>query len=314
MTKLVDLVRRCDCFPYRRQEIIERYGNILPLVVEGQVVGLLLPKVVEALSAYPSIFNIEKHQVTFNPQLDTSEARSKAIQQCLLDWKASNTFTTLQGWRNELYPAYLSHTGQFLDLKSPTAFTLERAGAPIFGVTTYGVHVNIYTVSSNGLVNRMWIARRSPTKPTWPNYLDNAVAGGITYGYTARDTVIKECMEEANLSSEWAEQAQMVGAISYFTVTERGLAPEVQFVFDLPLPEHVKLTPNDGEVGEFHLWDMSTVREKLDEFKPNCGLVVIDFLIRHGLITADNEPGYLEIQQRLHRPLFFQEMCLTNSS
>lgn len=25
-----------------------------------------------------------------------------------------------------------------------------------------------------------------------------------------------------------------------------------------------------------------------DEFKPNCALVVLDFMIRHGLITPDN--------------------------
>jgi len=32
------------------------------------------------------------------------------------------------------------------------------------------------------------------------------------------------------------------------------------------------------------------VKEKIatDEFKPNCALVVLDFMIRHGLVTPDN--------------------------
>lgn len=32
------------------------------------------------------------------------------------------------------------------------------------------------------------------------------------------------------------------------------------------------------------------MKEKIatDEFKPNCALVVLDFMIRHGLITPDN--------------------------
>jgi hypothetical protein len=36
-------------------------------------------------------------------------------------------------------------------------------------------------------------------------------------------------------------------------------------------------------------------------FKPNCGAVIIDFMIRHGYLTAENEPNYLEIVTRLHR-------------
>ena len=32
------------------------------------------------------------------------------------------------------------------------------------------------------------------------------------------------------------------------------------------------------------------MKEKIatDEFKPNCALVVLDFMIRHGLVTPDN--------------------------
>ena len=34
------------------------------------------------------------------------------------------------------------------------------------------------------------------------------------------------------------------------------------------------------------------------QFKPNCGLVVIDFALRHGLISAD-QPHYLDILRGL---------------
>lgn len=54
------------------------------------------------------------------------------------------------------------------------------------------------------------------------------------------------------------------------------------------------------------------------EFKPNCALgtprfsfqaimstylawqVLLEFLVRHGYLTPENEPRYLEINQRLH--------------
>lgn len=34
------------------------------------------------------------------------------------------------------------------------------------------------------------------------------------------------------------------------------------------------------------------------EYKPNCNLVVVDFLIRHGYITPDS-PGYIELVRSL---------------
>jgi hypothetical protein len=38
-------------------------------------------------------------------------------------------------------------------------------------------------------------------------------------------------------------------------------------------------------------------------FKPNCGLILVDFLIRHGLVTVENEPAFIQIQERMHRRL-----------
>lgn len=34
-------------------------------------------------------------------------------------------------------------------------------------------------------------------------------------------------------------------------------------------------------------------------------LVAIDFMIRHGFITADNEPDYIELSYHIHRKLPF---------
>jgi isopentenyldiphosphate isomerase len=104
---------------------------------------------------------------------------------------------------------------------------MERCAAPLFGVLTFGVHLNGYTRTEQGQL-KMWIAKRARTKPTWPGWLDNAVAGGIPYTLSVRESVIKEAMEEASLSMEIAEKAVPVGAISYFTVSQRGLQPEIQ--------------------------------------------------------------------------------------
>jgi hypothetical protein len=76
----------------------------------------------------------------------------------------------LTGWRNELYPVTPAFDAKPLLL-------IERAAAPYFGIRAYGVHVNGYVVRADGS-KALWVARRSPSKQTWPGKLDHIVAGG----------------------------------------------------------------------------------------------------------------------------------------
>ena len=59
----------------------------------------------------------------------------------------------------------------------------------------------------------------------------------------------------------------------------------------------------DGEVAEFMLWPIYRIAELVCntfEFKFNCNLVIIDFLLRHGILSPANEPNYVEICQGLY--------------
>ncbi|GAB7350691.1 hypothetical protein MBLNU459_g1253t1 [Dothideomycetes sp. NU459] len=84
--------------------------------------------------------------------------------------------------------------------------------------------------------------------------------------------------------------------------------PEVQFVYEMRVPADVVPVPGDGEVEEITLLSVARAREALakGEFTPANGCVILDFFIRHGLITYENEPDYIEIASRLHRVLDFQ--------
>jgi len=44
----------------------------------------------------------------------------------------------------------------------------------LLGTVQYGVHVNGYYTDDSGKIS-MWVARRSPTKQTWPGKLDQIV-------------------------------------------------------------------------------------------------------------------------------------------
>jgi hypothetical protein len=106
------------------------------------------------------------------------------------------------------------------------------------------------------------------------------------------------------------ERARACGTVCYVYVTdersggETGLVcPEVQFVYDLCAGEEMVPVSGDGEVEEFVLVDMGELRERLErgEFRPASACVMIDFMVRHGVLTAENEDDYEEITQRLHR-------------
>lgn len=83
--------------------------------------------------------------------------------------------------------------------------------------------------------------------------------------------------------------------------------PEMVHVYDMEVAEDVVPKPHDDEVKEFYLMTPDETKKALfrQEFKTNSAAVMIDFFIRHGIITADNERDYPEMNMRLHRTLPF---------
>ncbi|CAI5957751.1 unnamed protein product, partial [Closterium sp. NIES-65] len=170
--------------------------------------------------------------LSFSGRLEAAGAaeRTEAVAGVLQRLREQGVVT---GWRNELYPVGAS-------FYAPPAFLIERAAAPLFGTKAYGVHMNGYThlpSSSSSSSLHLWVARRSPLKPTFPNQLDHLVAGGQPHGISCRDNMIKECEEEADIPRHLAERAVPVGVVSYETVTAANtLKRDVLFCYDLLLP------------------------------------------------------------------------------
>ncbi|KAK9827627.1 hypothetical protein WJX81_000466 [Elliptochloris bilobata] len=194
----------------------------------------------------------------------------------------------VSGWRDELYPVAAA-------FDAPPHCLIERAAAPHFGIKAYGVHINGYVETPSGL--ELWVARRSRSKATWPGKLDHIVAGGQPAGMTCADNVIKECGEEAGIPPELAATAVPAGAVSYEALQPAGVKRDVLFVYDLRLPADFVPAPQDGEVESFRrlpIAEVAALVADTDEFKDNCNLVIIDFLIRHGHIVPE-APGYLAL-------------------
>ncbi|OJJ95640.1 hypothetical protein ASPACDRAFT_54960 [Aspergillus aculeatus ATCC 16872] len=216
------------------------------------------------------------------------------------------------GWRDERFPVY----GPDGDV----VFEVERSASAYFGVVTSGVQMLGYVIDDDddehGRI-RLWIAKRSMRKQTYPGMLDCTAAGALTVGQTPRSTVMLEAAEEASIPSTVLEKGlRRSGCILYFHV--KGLRPqfegddsmvlllpEVEYLYELQLDPATVPRPKDGEVEDFRLWDVDQVLDALRRglFKPNSAVAIIDFLIRHGMISREIEPRYGEIVTRLHRRL-----------
>ncbi len=103
------------------------------------------------------------------------------------------------------------------------------------------------------------------------------------------------------MAPELATRAVPAGAVSYRCERPEGLRDDVFFNFDLELPDDFIPRNTDGEVESFELWPMARVMETMREtrdFKFNVNLVILDFAIRHGVLTPD-DPDYQEIWEGL---------------
>lgn len=136
----------------------------------------------------------------------------------------------------------------------------------------------------------IWLQQRSDTKQTWPGKWDNMVGGGLSVGYGIEETAVKEAAEEASIPSDLVKNIVSAGCVSFLFESSRGIFPNTEFVFDLELPVDFTPTNADGEVQAFQLLPVKECLEKLfsPEFKTTSCPVVIDFLIRHGVITPEN--------------------------
>nr|ACO09199.1 Nudix hydrolase 20, chloroplast precursor [Osmerus mordax] len=136
--------------------------------VAGEQVGWVPSKVASILSHYSEVFNSPRDgAITLCQNLDSYSRRSEAVDAVLQTVRKEGSLTCLKGWRDEKYEVM----PKFCD--TPLMCT-ERSATSLFGVKRYGVHVNGYSRYENGEL-RMWLARRSITKQTYPGKLDNLV-------------------------------------------------------------------------------------------------------------------------------------------
>jgi hypothetical protein len=263
----------------------------IPLLARDKRIGLLRRDNAAALARFSRVFAVEPERVRLVAEGDADKV-SAAVDEVVEALLAENK---LPKWRNETFDV-AARWGE------PPIFRLDRGAVPFFGVRAYGVHLNGYRRDDGAL--KLWIGRRAPDKRVAPNKLDNVVAGGIGNGYGVYPTLVKEGEEEAAIPAALIERAVPVGAVSYRMETELGIRDDVLFVYDLEMPADFTPRNTDGEIVQFQLMPAAEVVERVrttEDFKFNVNLVILDFALRHGLLTPD-DPEYLDVATGLYCP------------
>lgn len=162
----------------------------------------------------------------------------------------------------------------------------------------------------NGFLNengtmRYWMGKRSASKSRFPGMLDNVVAGGLPTGFSPLECAMKECWEEASIDESVARsRLKCTGSITRCCEEEGFLSLEEIFIFDMDMAG-LTPQPRDGEVESFSLFDCDDVISKLAlQVKPDVLIVLVDFMIRHGLVDSETDPvGYLDLIRAMHEPI-----------
>jgi 8-oxo-dGTP pyrophosphatase MutT (NUDIX family) len=274
-----------QCNQYRPEAFV-------PLLHGTARIGLIRRDNVGELRRFADVFRIDEDGVRLIAEGDFA-ALSAAIDRVVEDLVVRGL---VPKWRNEFF-AVSARWG------APPLFKLDRGALAFFGVRAYGVHLNGYRNDGGAL--KLWIGRRAPDKKVAPDRLDNLVAGGIGYDYGLFATLAKEAQEEAAMPADLIARAVPVGALSYRMEMGNGVRDDVLFLYDIALGADFVPRNTDGEIVAFTLMDAHDVMERVrrsDDFKFNVNLVLIDFALRHGLVTPD-DPEYLDLVTDLHRPL-----------
>ncbi|KAI1458977.1 putative thiamine pyrophosphokinase [Annulohypoxylon moriforme] len=302
---LLDVINVCDSFPQNDDDAWEATMSQLwrfYLPGDDRAFGYITPTTITQMP-WTSDFKVDESSRTVHLSPEDSNdivaSSAAAITKLLRAAQDAKSFSKLSNWLGEKFPV----------LGAPFPFAVDRAIAPYFGIVSTGVQLTIFPRDESGSISKIWVARRADNKPTYPGKLDTAVGGGVNYDETPFESLMREAKEELGID---AKAALSSGSISWFQIknsTEENPLPlvecGVQYVYDLEVDAKTKLDPAEDGIDWLKLLSVDEVKDALRrrEFKPSSACVMVDFLVRHGIINAENDRDFAEIVSRLHRRL-----------
>lgn len=268
-------------------------SNYLPFVIDDRQMGWIKPAFSQQLAHWSNIFKLDDKSVQIRDAIQGFQERSEALDEVIHSLVQKQV---IRAYLDEPYPVTAGD-------RNAAIMTVDRSAGAYFGIRCFGQHLNGYVRKNDGI--HLWIARRAMDRHIEPGKLDNMVAGGLPWHISLEQNLLKECAEEAGMSKALSSHARSTGTVSYLAESVNGIKPDTLYCYDIELPEDFTPVCTDGEVESFQLMPAQEVLQIIrdsEDFKPNCNLVILDFMIRHGLLNPD-EKGYTNLVRSLHRKL-----------
>ena len=162
----------------------------------GTRFGLVPRKTIPLLECFPRVFIVSKDKNSVQLRGDDFAARtafalvfSSELKENFDELSKKCNLEKLKiGWRNEEFGVY--PIGKDPRCPESALFTIERALCKVLGIESYGVHCNVFREDEQGQKN-LWVGQRALDKSTFPGKLDTAIGGGMIYGLTVEENLVK---------------------------------------------------------------------------------------------------------------------------
>lgn len=240
----------------------------LLLLVAGRPVGSVAEGVLDALAAGLQ----GGHRLHREPRgwhLDVAPGQATAALNALA------AVLRAQGlcgpWRNEQLAVP--------DAQGEVIATVERGAVRVLGVATRAVH--LVGLAPGG---RMWVQKRSQSKPNNPGMWDTLMGGMVSAADTLDEALARETWEEAGLHVAALADVAHGGHLLFSRPSREGggigyMVERIDW-FRATVPAGMEPANQDGEVERFELLDLAEVRQRVaqGEFTQEAGLVIGGYL------------------------------------
>nr|WP_233574691.1 NUDIX domain-containing protein [Acidovorax sp. 106] len=173
-------------------------------------------------------------------------------------------------WRNEQL-AVTNPRGEVVG-------TVERGAVRVLGITTRAVH--LVGLAPDG---RMWVQKRSLTKPNNPGMWDTLMGGMVSAADSLPQALARETWEEAGLEVAQLETVTHGGHIDFSRPSREGggvgfMVERIDW-FHAQVPHALEPNNQDGEVERFELLAPAQVHERMAQgaFTSEAALVLAGF-------------------------------------
>ena len=277
--------------PKEGDDFAPAYKTMAPLFFGQKRVGWIANQNIERLRDEASIFSIERaprHYSKYKVSLKSYPAETETAFSERLNCAVHNIYSQDQSdfgkWNNE----YLGVGG---DPITTPLFKMQRCAAAFFGVSTIGVHLNVFFYDGAGNT-QIWAAKRSKNLDAHPNLFDQPAAGFLSFGTSPDEKLREEAYQEAGIPATTLRNPKMVAIIPFAVKIKNSVQIGKIISYDLVVNPTFKPYPLDAEVAQFHLFTPTALINQLsrkDLFKFDSRLVAIDFLGRHSLIDSSHD-------------------------